>query len=274
MIVLLTINIIAAQSAKDRLLGNSLPRLSEEGAFQKEDKIHVLNFAATHLTHTTDANTSFRDVNDTKVKEDLKKIVTRLVAFKPTIICIELPPANNDFVNETYQKYMADQTNRLNYSDELNSIGLEVGRLSGVKKIYGIDSQVAFHYQSAVALAEKNVTDSLFVKKMMGKYKMVNNLPLLEQFREINTKDYKMETFDFYNFLATKHSADRYEGADIIAEFYKRNLRMYSNLSDIPLTKGDRVLIVLGATHTAYLDIFIENNPKYQLENVSSYTNY
>ncbi len=277
-IVLLTINSVTAQNAKDSLSENLLLPSSKEELIkvtsQEENKIHVLNFGVAHLTRTTDANASFRDVNSAEVKKDLKEIVTRLLNFKPTVICIELSPENNDFVNETYQKYIIDQTNRLNYSDELNAIGLEVGRLSGVKKIYGIDSQVAFHYQSAVALAEENVADSLFVKKMMGKYKTVNNLPLLEQFREINTKDYKMETFNFYNFLATKHSADKYEGADIIAEFYKRNLRMYSNFSDIPLTKDDRVLIILGATHTAYFDVFIENNPKYELENVSSYTDY
>ena len=98
--------------------------------------------------------------------------------------------------------------------------------------------------------------------------------PLLEQFREINTKKSKMETFDFYNFLATKHSPTNFEGSDIIAEFYKRNLRMYTNFSDIPLTKNDRVLIIMGATHTAYFDVFIENSPKYSLVNVAKYTTF
>jgi len=102
----------------------------------------------------------------------------------------------------------------------------------------------------------------------------VNKKPLLEQFKKVNTKEYKMENFDLYNFLATMHSIDKFEGADIIAEFYKRNLRMYSNFSDIQLTKDDRVLIIMGATHTAYFDIFIGNSPKYMLENVTDYTNY
>jgi hypothetical protein len=46
---------------------------------------------------------------------------------------------------------------------------------------------------------------------------------------------------------------------------------MYANFCDIPLQKNDRVLIILGATHTAYFDIFLENNPKYKLENIADY---
>lgn len=99
-------------------------------------------------------------------------------------------------------------------------------------------------------------------------------MPLLEQYTEMNTKEFKMETFNYYNFLATMHSPENFEGADIITEFYKRNLRMYTNFSDIPLTKNDKVLIIMGATHTAYFDIFIENNPKYQLQDIRNYTNY
>ena len=159
----------------------------------------------------------------------------------------------------------------MNYSDEMNAIGFEVGRLSGVKKIYGIDSQIGFDYPSLITLANNSKTDSLFVENVMNSYKIVNNLPLLQQFKEINTKSYKMETFNFYNFLASMHTQNNYEGADIIAEFYKRNLRIYSNLEDIPLSKEDRVLIILGATHTAYLDVFLENNPKYKLENALDY---
>lgn len=251
------------------------PEKKEEKEIQidisEHKKIRVLNFGSSHLTNTSDANQSLLDIKDPKVKADLDKLVNQLVSFKPTVICIELQPDNNAFVNETYQKYKVNQSNRLNYSDEMNSIGFEVGRLSGVKKIYGIDSQIGFDYPSLISLANENKSDSLFVENIMNNYKRVNSLPLLEQFREINTSDYKRETLNFYNFLATMHHLESYEGADIIADFYKRNLRIYSNFEDIPLTKEDRVLIILGATHTAYLDFFLENNPKYQLENTVDY---
>ncbi len=238
------------------------------------NKISILNFGSIHLSGSTDAYSSVTNIHNPLVKVDIKKIVDKLVTFKPTIICVEIPPESTDFINETFQKYKTDQSNRINYSEEVNVIGLEVARLSGAKKIYGIDNPIGFDYPSLIALANKSTADSLYVKQVMNRYEQVNKKPILEQYKEINTKGYKMETFDFYNFLATMHSPTNFEGADIIAEFYKRNLRMYTNFSAIPLTKKDRVLIIMGATHTAYFDVFIGNSPKYKLEKVDNYINY
>jgi len=238
------------------------------------DKIRILNFGTAHLSRTTDALSSMIDLEDPREKADLKRLVQNIVEFKPTIIFLELDPANNDYINQTYRKYKADQNNRLNYSDELNSIGLEVARLSGTERIYGIDSQIGFDYPSLVNIANQNIEDSLFVKNMIEDYERVNKLKFREQFTEINTTAYKMRTFDFYNFLATQHTADNHEGAKEIAKFFERNLRMYSNLNDVSLSKDDRIFILTGATHTAYLDIFIQNSNKFVLENPGKYTNF
>jgi hypothetical protein len=237
------------------------------------NKIKVLNFGTAHLNSTSDANSSMINLEDPKEKADLEKMVRKIAEFKPTVILLELEPKNNEYIKETFAEYKIDQKERLNYSDELNSIGLEVGRLSETERIYGIDSQIDFDYPSLIELANQTKTDSLFVTKMMDYYKKLNSLKLKEQFIEINTKESKMKTFDFYNFLATQHSENNYEGAKVISEFYERNLRMYSNLNDLKLSKNDRVFILAGATHTAYLDIFIGNSEKFILENPLKYIN-
>ncbi len=236
--------------------------------------IPVLNFGTIHLSGSTDAYASITDVNNPQSKAAIKKIVDELVAFKPTIICVEIPPESTEFMNETYQNYKTDRTSRINYSEEVNVIAMEVARLSGTKTIYGIDNPIGFDYPSLIQIANQNAEDSLHVRQTMTYYEQLNEKPLLEQFEEINTKAAKMATFDFYNVLATMHTPGQFEGADVIAEFYKRNLRMYTNFSDIPVTKADRVLIVMGATHTAYFDVFIANSSKYTLENASNYTQY
>lgn len=70
------------------------------------------------------------------------------------------------------------------------------------------------------------------------------------------------------------HTSGNFEGAEIISKFYERNLKMYTNFSDIPLNQEDRVLIIMGATHSAYFDVFISNSSKYLLEDASNYTTY
>jgi hypothetical protein len=64
---------------------------------------------------------------------------------------------------------------------------------------------------------------------------------------------------------------NNFEGADIISEFYKRNLRMYSNFNDIPMNSNDRVLIIMGGTHTAYFDFFIQTDNRFELINIKKY---
>ena len=157
------------------------------------DKVRVLNFGSVHLSGSSDAHSSISDVSNPNVKADIKKIVDRLLKFNPTIICVEIPPESTDFINETYQKYKIDQSKRINYSEEVNVIGLEVARLSGTKKIYGIDNPIGFDYPSLIEMANKNSSDSLYVQNIMDSYATVNKKPLLEQFTEINTTKYKME---------------------------------------------------------------------------------
>lgn len=237
-------------------------------------KIHVLNFGTIHLSGSTDAYSSVTNINNPQVKLELKQIVGYLAAFKPTIICVEIPPESTEYINETLKKYKIDQTARINYSEEVNVIGLEVARLSGAKKIYGIDNPIGFDYPSLIKIANSSKTDSTYVATIMNNYEQLNRKPILEQYQQINTPEYKKETFDLYNHLATMSTAGNFEGADIIAEFYKRNLRMYANFSKIEMNSHDRILIIMGATHTAYFDIFLGNSPKYILEDASKYTNY
>ncbi len=50
-------------------------------------------------------------------------------------------------------------------------------------------------------------------------------------------------------------------------------MRIYSNLNRIKLTKDDRVLILMGAAHTAMLREFIKRSPKFEMVNTVDYLN-
>jgi len=49
---------------------------------------------------------------------------------------------------------------------------------------------------------------------------------------------------------------------------------MYTNFSDIRLQKQDRVLIIMGATHTPILTFSLEISPKYMLRKFAEYTKF
>lgn len=235
------------------------------------EKIKVLNFATFHLSGSTDANSSPVNINNPQVKKEVNKIVEELVKFKPTIICVEVPVESAKGINDIYQEYKTDQSKTTNWSEEINSIAFEVGRLSGVDNIYGIDSKLGFNYPKLMEMAKESESISTYIAKYEKKTTKFNETGIQEKFRILNTDEFKSEIVDFYNTLALMHTPDNYEGAEIISEFYKRNLMIYSNFYDVPKTKDDRILIILGGAHTAYMDLFLRDHPNFELVDPEEY---
>ncbi len=66
-------------------------------------------------------------------------------------------------------------------------------------------------------------------------------------------------------------SEDGFEGADEAAKYYQRNLRMYTNLNRLDLSKDDRVFILMGASHTAFFRDFTSRSHKYEMVNTFDY---
>jgi hypothetical protein len=236
-----------------------------------KEKIKVLNFATFHLSGSTDANSSPVNINNPEVKKEINKIVEELVKFNPTIICVEVPVEFSKGTNEIYQKYKTDQSKTTNWSEEINSIAFEVGRLSGVENIYGIDSPLGFNYPKLMEMAKESKSISTYLANYDKETKKFNKAGIQEKFQILNSDQFKSGIIDFYNTLALMHTPGNYEGAEIISNFYKRNLMIYSNFYDVPKTKGDRIFIISGGTHTAYLDLFLKGHPNIELVDPEEY---
>jgi len=48
-------------------------------------------------------------------------------------------------------------------------------------------------------------------------------------------------------------------------------MKIYSNLNRIPMNKNDRVFILMGSAHTAFLREFIKRSPKFEMVNTFDY---
>ena len=237
----------------------------------ENQKIKVLNFATFHLSGSNDANSSPIDINNPEVKKDVDKIVEKLVKFKPTIICVEVPVTSSKGANEIYQMYKLDQSKKTNWAEEVNAIAFEVGRLTGVETIYGIDSKLGFDYPKLMQMAKKSPMIKSYIDNYSKDTQKFTKKGILEKFKVLNTDEFKSEIIDFYNTLAVMHTPGKHEGAEIISKFYERNLMIYSNFYDVPKTKDDRILIILGGAHSAYLDLFLRDHPSFELIDPEEY---
>ena len=62
-----------------------------------------------------------------------------------------------------------------------------------------------------------------------------------------------------------------YRNADLLANWYKRNLRIFSNVNRITNPGRDRILVIMGAGPMALLQEFASQSPTYTLVNVEDY---
>lgn len=123
---------------------------------ENTEKIKVLNFGTVHLSNSTDNVTSSFDLQSEKTRNEIKKVVDALVKFKPTIICVESLPEDDSEMNKGYQSYLKDQNYKTNYGKEIDLIVYEVGRLSNVKKIYGINHDLHYNFETLGKLFNSN----------------------------------------------------------------------------------------------------------------------
>ena len=254
---------------------------------QNSTKIKVLNFGTFHFGYTTDANKTEFDEHSVEAQKEIRKISEMLAAFKPTIICVENLPIFNDEINNAYQEFLKNPPKLNTNYGESSMIGFDVGRLSGVSKIYGIDNHMGYNYSVGdffeSSTEYENTIDSKTYLQLTNepfkdypeiaqREKNYNNLKLHEKLKLINEPlhlDYSINTnADKLLYVGTK---DEFQGADNAAIFYHRNMKIYSNLNRIPMTEEDRVFIIMGTAHTAFLREFIKRSPKFEMVNTLEY---
>ncbi len=239
-------------------------------------KVKVLNFATFHMVYTPDKHKVKFDQNDEKSKSETYEIAKTLAQFKPTIICVEIVPERNEELNNDYSNFLKNKDYKTKIGGEVALIAYEVGKMSGVKKIYGIDEQATAPYNYNIGNELENQVDSLtsknYTNSVYKEFAEIGKLSTLDKLKTFNSKE-ALEKFininaDILTYISTKGN---FEGADEASKFYRRNLRIFSNLNQIPVTKDDRIFIIMGATHTAFLNEFMKRSPKYELVNTNDY---
>jgi len=227
---------------------------------------------------TTDASTTEFDEHDKENQKQVHAIAEVLQTFKPTVIIVETPPSFDEKLQAEYQAYLDNPNMFFKNPTEIELLAYELGRLSGTQRIYGIDHRMGYNYR--IGRQIENAIDSVwhnsYDKDPLSFYPEVNvneeELDLLGKLQLANHDSY----LDFLitvnaDILTHAGTENNFEGADEAAKYYQRNLRMYSNLNRLDLKAGDRVFILMGASHTAFFRDFMSRSPKYKMVNTFEY---
>lgn len=238
----------------------------------------VLNFATFHMGYTSDAHTMDFDENNEKNKDSIHQIAKMLSAFKPTVIIVETVPEYNETLQKNYATYLEAPETNFEEPNEVELLAFELGRLAGVKRIYGVDHKMEYNY--AIGSEITNTIDSLTYKEFMsnpfesvpGQNIFEEGISLYEKLARINHPKILdlliTANADMLTYVGTENG---FEGADEAAKYYQRNLRIYSNLNRLKLDTTERVFIISGGSHTAFLREFMRRDAKYDMVDTFEY---
>ena len=234
------------------------------------DAIPVLNIGTFHMGLTTDANSlNFDEHNQNNINQ-IHAIARQIATFKPTIILIERDPSTNQQTQKQYLEYLNNPAIKFEKPSEIELLAFEVGRLSMVSKIYGIDYEQSYFYQlnSVLKIPQDIETFSKYAK-LTTQNAIANNLnpekmSVKELLRLNNQPEYLDYLINVNADLLMNISVNGYPlGTEQASKFYNRNLMIFSNLNNIALQKDDRIFILMGATHTAFFKDFLRRSPKF-----------
>lgn len=254
------------------------------GAFtnrQDTDKAQVMILGSFHMNNPgADVyNLEADDVLAPKRQAEIKAVVAALAKFKPTKIAIERNyGGKTDSIEQGYyQQYVAG--NRPLNRNEDEQIGFRLAKRLGHSSIYCVDNLgIGFPYDEMIDFATKNDQLSALergqqmMQKLMTEQAEHLKTKTVGQFlKNMNQPAYLKNLHGLYMDFCKVGKGQDYSGADLVADWYHRNIRIFSNINKITTSKEDRILVIFGAGHAPILRELIEYAEDYELVEAIDY---
>jgi hypothetical protein len=242
--------------------------------FAQLKKKQILLIGTFHFTNPglDVAKVNTFNVMTDKSQKELENITNKIKKFGPDKIFVEWNYEKQVKLDKFYNK----NTDSLfkNNASEIVQLALRSAKKLGHKKLFGIDyNQTAFPYDSLVkGMQEANQLDLIKEdKEEMAAYEKSQNqkiskYSLTELLKDYNTKEWNAAGVKWYIQKANKAGkTDNFVGAYLVSEWYRRNLYMYSLIQKLTENKDDKIMVLLGAGHTAMLREFIKYDSDFEI---------
>jgi len=214
------------------------------------------------------------DVLAPKRQQEIAELAAVLEKFKPTKIAVEHDSERK--LNERYAKYLAGQY--VLTANEIDQIGLRLAKDLGHTAIYAVDADGDFPFQRVINYA-KATGQSAKLEAMMGEIgemvkaqgEYLKSHTVLQTLLYMNSDAKVAQDVGFYYLEARYGEPGDYAGPDLLAEWYRRNVRIYNNVTKLVATPEDHVLVIFGAGHLGWLRLNFAADPTLQLRRLEDF---
>jgi hypothetical protein len=242
----------------------SLPPAQCEAA---DSRIPVLMVGSYHMSNPgrDQFNLEADDVLAPQRQAEIRAVVDALAAFEPTKVVVEAPWADSA-TYARWEEYVGGDRELRDSEEE--QIGFRLAHQLGHETIHPIDVSVPLDDEALGPLVGQNPA---FQQKMgelnelgqsamriMGEWLAEGSVG--EMLYKMNRPEsIEWAHVPYVGYFVPIVSGDSYAGADMVADWYKRNLRIFANLTRIA-ESGDRIFAIYGQGHIKILrDLVIES---------------
>jgi hypothetical protein len=217
-------------------------------------------------------NTRADDVLSPKRQAEIAQLIEALKRFQPTRIAVEAGPWGPRVGQ--YSDYLAGKYTLTR--NEIDQIGYRLARELGHKTVYLVDADGEFPWPRVVNYAKGSgrakELDAITAEignmvKAQNEYLLSHTV--LETLLYMNADEKVAREVGFYYREAQLGEPGDWAGADLVADWFRRNMRIYSNVTRLVESPNERVLVIFGAGHLGWLRNIVASDPSFRLRKLS-----
>ena len=259
------------------LFGAVRPAVSQPSADRKDARAEVLVLGVYHMANPGHDlfNTQADDVLAPKRQTEMGQLIAVLKKFNPTKIALEAD-VYSDRMAKRYADYLAGKYELTR--NEIDQIGLRLAKELGHKTVYATDVDGDFPFQRVVnygkASGRSKELDAMMgeVGEMVKKQNAyLASHTILETLLYMNADQKVAEDVGLYFREAHLGEPGDWAGADLVAEWFRRNMRIYANIVRLADSPGERVLAIYGAGHLGWLQHAFASDPTIRLRKLAEF---
>jgi hypothetical protein len=257
---------------------SALPAASQSSSPEKPDAIaraEVLVLGVFHMANPGRdiVNSQVDDVLSPRRQAEIAELIAVLKKFQPTRIAVEAP-FNGAVTAKRYSDYLTGKHELTR--DETQQVGFRLARELGHKTVFAVDVDGEFPFPRLVDYAKANgrvqeheaiMADVGGMVKAQDAY--LASHTILETLLYLNADEKVAEATGYYFRQAHLGEPWNWAGADLVADWFRRNMRIFTNIVRLADSPNERVLVIYGAGHLGWLRQAFASDPTIRLRTLA-----
>lgn len=218
-------------------------------------------------------------------QSELDTLLAQISEYNPTKILIESNRIKGDSIlNDKYQSFLSGNYSINDKPNEIYQIGFKLAKKLKHQRIYCSDASADWfgveldwdNYDDVAYLKSKGQYEKSIRYDYDSFYNLHDSLKttqsLIKHLALINDPRDRLKDHQSYLTTILEGAGDNYLGADNVARWYRRNLRVFANAYDITdFQKEERLLLIYGSGHVWQLRQFFTDSPDYEYVEANDY---